>query len=224
MFSGSLHSMRSDLSFILGFWVIPVFSMFSMVNLSSNSVSVLFTDGILFCYEGIMNFIYIVLGFFNRRITMSPFHFTNKTILKWTHRFPHNFVRRLQTTDVRMWLYSTLCVSVFSLGFLSLPPSACWDTLFILLGPWIRIKWVKDHDWLNSLSCHLRRVYVIPLQRVLPLQAESIRFISVQFNFHSAPLWSVSIMLGLCGRCVCFTSESRLSADTVRQLQTDSLQ
>ena len=65
---------------------------------------------------------------------------------------------------------------------------------------------------------------VAPLKRVLSHRFESIHFISVQFNFHPALLWSVSIMSGFCGRCACFTSESRLSTDTVQRLQADSLQ
>lgn len=51
-----------------------------------------------------------------------------------------------------------------------------------------------------------------------------INSVSFQFNFHSALIWPVLIKLGFCGGSMCFTSESHLSADTVRQLQTDSLQ
>lgn len=64
----------------------------------------------------------------------------------------------------------------------------------------------------------------VPRRWVLALQLRSIRLLSVQFNLHSALMWPVSITRAFGGRCVCFTSESLLSADTVRQLQTDSVQ
>lgn len=70
----------------------------------------------------------------------------------------------------------------------------------------------------------LHRGGVMPLWWVLLLQSKSLQFLPVQFHFHSALTWPVSIKLEFCGVCVCFTSESCQSADTVRQLQTDSLQ
>lgn len=77
----------------------------------------------------------------------------------------------------------------------------------------------KDQDWMNSLVT----LRLLGTSRwVLALQLRSFR--SVQINLHSALMWPVSITLASGGRCVCFTSESLLSADTVRQLQTDSLQ
>lgn len=91
----------------------------------------------------------------------------------------------------------------------------------IPLGPWTKIKWVEDHDWMNSLVI-LRLVHTP--RWVLALQLPSIWLLSVQFNLHSPLTWPVSITLALGGRYVSFTLESLLSADTVRQLQSDSLQ
>lgn len=65
-------------------------------------------------------------------------------------------------------------------------------------------------EWILYLVI-LRRVCVIPLQWVLPMQSESNWLISVQFNFHSALLWSISIMLRFCGRCVYHFREPSVS-------------
>lgn len=100
-----------------------------------------------------------------------------------------------------------------------LPPAQCIPS--ILPGPWTKMKWVKDHDWMNSLVI-LRLVYT--RRWVLALQLPSIWLLSVQFNLHSALTWPVSITSALGGRYVSFSFESLLSADAVRQLQSGSLQ
>lgn len=46
------------------------------------------------------------------------------------------------------------CASAISWEFYCLLHSARWDALFIPLGPWMKIKWVKDHDRMNSSSCY----------------------------------------------------------------------
>lgn len=86
-------------------------------------------------------------------------------------------------------------------------------------GPWAKMKWVKDHDRMNSLVI-LR--LVCTRRWVLALQLPSIWLLSVQFNLHSALTWPVSIALALGGRYVSFTLDSPLSADTVRWLQSET--
>lgn len=158
-----------------------------------------FTDVILFFNEGIINKEWLFfIEVQHHNVSVSPLK--PKHLLFDSHQTCVGFLTNM-SGGPQTHLSPSVC------GYSHLPPCACWDTFFIPLGPWIRIKWV------------------IPLPRVLPLQSEPIHFSSVQFNVHSALMWSVSIMLSLSGRCVCFTSESCLSADTVhRQLQTDSLQ
>lgn len=135
--------------------------------------------------------------------------------------FPHSYFLKLYTSRYQ-WFFGRLCQLCHCL-----PPSKMlfFGGIFYPTGALKRLKWVNDDAWAHSSSCYFAPgVCVTSLKQVLPLDSESIWLISVQFNFHLAPLWSVSIPLRFCGRCVCFTSESHLSADTVRQLQTDSLQ
>lgn len=92
-----------------------------------------------------------------------------------------------------------------------LPPAQC--ILSIPPGPWPKMKWVKDHDWMNSLVI-LRLAYT--RRWVLALQLPSIWLLSVQFNLRSALTWPVSITLALGGRYVSLALDSLLSADAIR--------
>lgn len=97
----------------------------------------------------------------------------------------------------------------------SLLSTVCWDTILIPLGPWIRINWAKDREWMNSLSYHFTTIlWDAPAMSSPPsLWINSVCFSSISFSICSG----VTCIDPFVSRCV------RLLQRAVCQLvQTDS--
>lgn len=104
---------------------------------------------------------------------------------------------------------------VWHLFGVSLLSTVCWDTILIPLGPWIRINWAKDREWMNSLSYHFTTILCNAPAKSSPpsLWINSVCFSSISFSICSG----VTCIDPFVSRCV------RLLQRAVCQLvQTDS--